>query len=221
MTNILYNENCFDIMQIEIEKGTKFDLILCDSPYGIGYQSNMKKNKDLPMFYDRNLAWLPKWLNFAHKLLKDDGHIYLFAPQQRIDVWKQEFENFFICKNLIVWNKKAFGMGDLYGQFAPSYEFILFGCKEQGKKLNGKRECDVWEFSKVRSSEHPTQKPYDLIKKIVLKSTNESDFVFDGFAGTNITGLVCKDFGRNYIGCELYDEHYNNAKRKSLKYFEL
>lgn len=204
--------DCLEIMNEIPEKSV--DLILTDCPYGFGYQSNMKKNKDLPMFYDRNTSWLNEWLYKANKILKDTGHLYMFAPVQKIDEFKQKIENFFIIKNILVWDKKGFGMGDLYGQYAPSYEFIIFAVKEQGKKLNGKRERDLLSFNKCKPELHPTQKPVELLKYLIEKSSNENDTVLDPFMGSGSTGVAAKELNRNFIGIELDEKYFNIAKER-------
>lgn len=193
------------------------DCIITDSPYGFGYQSNMKKNKDLPMFYDRNTSWLNEYLYKANNILKDDGHLYMFAPVQKIDEFKQKIENFFIIKNILVWDKKGFGMGDLYGQYAPSYEFIIFAVKEQGRKLNGKRERDLISFAKTKCELHPTQKPVDLLEYLITKSTNENDIVLDTFMGSGSTGVACMNTNRNFIGIELDQKYFEIAKERIYK----
>lgn len=207
--------DCLEIMNEIPEKSV--DLILTDSPYGFGYQSNMKKNKDLPMFYDRNTSWLNEWLYKANKILKDDGHLYMFAPVQKIDEFKQKIENFFIIKNILVWDKNGFGMGDLYGQYAPSYEFIVFAVKEQGKKLNGKRERDLLSFNKCKPELHPTQKPVELLKYLIEKSSNENDTVLDPFMGSGSTGVAAKTLNRKFIGIELDEKYFNIAKERIEK----
>lgn len=212
MKTTLYKGDCLEIMCDIPDKSV--DCILTDSPYGFGYQSNMKKNKDMPMFYDRNTSWLNEWLYKANKVLKDDGHLYMFAPVQKIDVFKQKIENFFIIKNILVWDKKGFGMGDLYGQYAPSYEFIIFAVKEQGRKLNGKRERDLLSFAKATNDLHPTQKPVDLLEYLICKSTNDGDIVLDPFMGSGSTGIACKNTNRNFIGIELQDNYFEIARER-------
>lgn len=208
----LYNADCLEKMKDIPNKS--IDCIITDSPYGFGYQSNMKKNKDLPMFYDRNTSWLNEWLYKANKVLKDDGHLYMFAPVQKIDEFKQKIENFFIIKNILVWDKKGFGMGDLQGQYAPSYEFIIFAVKEQGRKLNGKRERDLLSFPKTKCELHPTQKPVELLEYLIEKSTNEGDVVLDPFMGSGSTGVACVNTKRHYIGFELDKNYYDIACKR-------
>ncbi len=208
----LYKGDCLELLKPLTEESV--DCIITDPPYGIGYQSNMKKNKDLPMFYDRNTAWLSEYLYKAYRVMKKDAHLYMFCPQQKIDEFKQKIESFFILKNILVWNKGGFGMGDLEGSYAPSYEFILFAVKEQGRKLNGKRERDVLNYNKVKPDYHPTQKPIDLIEFLIEKSTNEGDVVLDTFMGSGSTGVACCRKNRNFIGMEISDEYFNVAKQR-------
>lgn len=208
----LYNGDCLTIMPNLADESV--DLIITDSPYGFGYQSNMKSNKDLPMFYDRNTHWLNEFLFVANKKLKKTGHLYMFAPTQKIDEFKQKIENFFIIKNILVWDKQGFGMGDLYGQYAPSYEFIIFAVKEQGKKLNGTRERDVLQYKKTKCQYHPTEKPVDLISHLIEKSSNENDTILDPFMGSGTTGVACKRLNRNFIGIELDEKYFNIAKER-------
>ncbi len=208
----LYNGDCLELLKNIQDESV--DCIITDPPYGIGYQSNMKKNKDLPMFYDRNTAWVSEYLYKAYRVMKKDAHLYMFCPQQKIDEFKQKIESFFILKNILVWNKGGFGMGDLEGSYAPSYEFILFAVKEQGRKLNGKRERDVLNYGKAKPEYHPTQKPIDLLEFLIEKSTNEGDIVLDTFMGSGSTGVACRRKNRRFIGMEISDEYFNSAKQR-------
>ena len=58
---------------------------------------------------------------------------------------------------------------------------------------------------------HPTQKPLNLIKELILLSSNENDLIYDGFIGSGTTAIACIDENRNYIGSELDKEHYKKA----------
>lgn len=52
-------------------------------------------------------------------------------------------------------------------------------------------------------NEYPTQKPKELIKRIVLASSNENDLVADFYLGSGTTAEVCKDLNRRFIGCDI------------------
>ena len=54
---------------------------------------------------------------------------------------------------------------------------------------------------------HPTQKPFDLIKRIVLTSSNAGDLVCDPAMGTGTTMKVCEVHDRNFVGAEIAAEY--------------
>ncbi len=63
---------------------------------------------------------------------------------------------------------------------------------------------------------HPTQKPEELIRRIVLSSSNEGDFVIDPFSGSGTTLVVAEQLNRKWAGCDLSEE-YNNWAIKRLE----
>lgn len=76
----------------------------------------------------------------------------------------------------------------------------------------GKQMRSVWAIGTPKSIEknfgkHPTQKPEDLLKRIVVASTNKGDLVLDPFSGSATTGIVSHLFGRKYIGIEMEKEY--------------
>ncbi|MCB5270590.1 MAG: site-specific DNA-methyltransferase [Candidatus Cloacimonetes bacterium] len=56
---------------------------------------------------------------------------------------------------------------------------------------------------------HPTQKPEELLRKLIFASTNKSDLVLDPFSGSGTTLVVAEQLGRRWIGCDL-DAEYNS-----------
>ena len=50
---------------------------------------------------------------------------------------------------------------------------------------------------------HPTQKPEELLRKLILASSNESDLVIDPFSGSGTTLVVAEQLGRRWLGCDL------------------
>ncbi len=70
-----------------------------------------------------------------------------------------------------------------------------------------KKYKKLWEEKYNSKCKHPTMKPYELIRRLIECSTNENDIVLDTFMGTGMTGRVCKDMNRNFLGCEI-DKQY-------------
>jgi len=54
---------------------------------------------------------------------------------------------------------------------------------------------------------HPTQKPEELLRKLILASSNEGDLVIDPFSGSGTTLVVSKQLNRRWMGCEINPEY--------------
>jgi site-specific DNA-methyltransferase (adenine-specific) len=61
---------------------------------------------------------------------------------------------------------------------------------------------------------HPTQKPVQLIRKLVLASSNPGDLVVDPFAGSGTTALVAELHGRRWVSCDLDPGYLEIARRR-------
>ena len=81
---------------------------------------------------------------------------------------------------------------------------------------NQKLHHSVWNYEITEKTIHPTQKPLDLIKNIILHSSNEGDLVLDYCAGSGTTGVACINLNRNYILIEK-EPKYVNIIRERLK----
>ena len=84
------------------------------------------------------------------------------------------------------------------------------------KKVPG----NVWNFNRVRFlmdeyENHPTQKPEELLERIILASSNPGDVVLDPFSGSFTTSCVAIKNNRNAIGIELNDEYYKIGIRRT------
>lgn len=62
--------------------------------------------------------------------------------------------------------------------------------------------------------EHPTQKPYRLMEKLILLATNENETILDPFMGSGSTGVACMLKKRNFIGCEIDKEYFEIAESR-------
>ena len=61
---------------------------------------------------------------------------------------------------------------------------------------------------------HPTQKPIELIEKLLITYTNEGDMVLDNTMGSGSTGIACINTNRNFIGIEKDDKYFEIAKKR-------
>ena len=61
---------------------------------------------------------------------------------------------------------------------------------------------------------HPTQKPEELLRKLVLAASHEGDLVIDPFSGSGTTLVVAEQLGRRWMGCELNAEYNEWAMQR-------
>ena len=91
-----------------------------------------------------------------------------------------------------------------------------------GKKTNpvwtpnplGAKPKDVFEVPTTcngmgEKTKHPTQKPEELLRKLVLASSKVGDVILDPFSGSGTTLVVAEQLQRLWIGCEM-NEEYNS-----------
>lgn len=190
-----------------------FDLLLTDPPFGMEFQSSRRKEKHLKIENDDNLVWLPKWIENIKRVMKKDAHLYIFCSFHKIEVFKNEIQKHFKVKNILIWEKNNHGSGDLFGDYAPKYEMILF-CSNGEKKLNGKRNSNIIKAKKTSNENHPTEKPINLLEYLIEKSTNKKDVVLDTFGGSFSTAFACHNTDRDFVGCEINIDYYNSAIKR-------
>ncbi|NMC84305.1 MAG: site-specific DNA-methyltransferase [Anaerolineaceae bacterium] len=74
---------------------------------------------------------------------------------------------------------------------------------------------DVIEFSNRNGkSLHPTQKPLELLRWLVLTYTNPGELVLDPFAGSGTTLVACQETGRNALGFERAAEYVDVIRQR-------
>lgn len=214
------------------------DMIFADPPYflsGDGITCNAGKmvsvkkgNWDEKIDIDRKHKFNRKWIRLCKEVLKDNGTLWISGTMHNIYSigMALEQEGFKIINN-ITWKKLNPPPNISCRAFTHSTETVIWAKKDMKKSKhkfnydvmkelnNGKQMKDVWETSLTKPSEkkygkHPTQKPIELLKRIILASTDENDLILDPFSGSGTTGIVANKLNRKYIGIE-----------KEIEYLEL
>lgn len=195
---------CGDSTMIDdVEKlmnGEKADMVFTDPPYGYKYQSNHQSQHDMLKNDDKILDFLP----ICHAFMENNSAIYVCTSHQVVDKWKPLVEENFKYKNMIIWKKNNWSMGDLKGSFAGQHEIILFAHKGS-VTLEGKRDSDIWEFNRVAPDLHPTMKPVELVEYAISKVM--CNRVLDLFMGSGTTLIASEKSNRACYGME-FDEKY-------------
>ncbi len=225
-------------------KDKTFDMIFADPPYflsndGItcsgGKMVSVNKGSwDKALSVEEKHEFNRKWIRECYRILKDDGTIWISGTLHNIYSigMALEEEGFKIINN-ITWQKTNPPPNLACKTFTHSTETVLWAKKDlKGikykfnyqlmKEMNGNKQMkDVWTTSLTKPSEkkfgkHPTQKPLELLEKIILASTNENDLILDPFSGSGTTGIAANMLGRNYVGIDL-DKSYLDI---SIKRYE-
>jgi site-specific DNA-methyltransferase (adenine-specific) len=232
---MLHNKDCLELLHT-IEDNS-IDLILTDPPYFIGYDGgkgwdNQWKSKE------QYLEWCRKWTSECVRVLKDKRMLLVFGTlktdtflEYKLDVLNS-FDQM-KSQNEIIWSYNWGGRSK--DNFARKHEFVwsyskgsdfLFNADsvrvERKTKTNirtgkpfekGTIPTCVWEKNNHTTSKeycgwHPTQKPIELLERMILAYTNEGDTVLDIFSGSGSTMIACSRTKRNFIGSELDSDYY-------------
>jgi site-specific DNA-methyltransferase (adenine-specific) len=238
----IHNKDCFKYLP-KIDNDS-IDCIITDPPYflsndGITCKSgkmvsvnkgDWDKGNDFDDVYQFNAGWIKE----SYRILKPGGTLWVSGTYHNIYIIGSiisSFKDFRILNN-ITWVKTAPPPNLSCRFFTHSTETILWVRKGQKTKHHfnydlmksyndGKQMKDVWIMGRPKKDEkkfgkHPTQKPEEIIERMIHASTQENDIVLDMFNGSGTTGVVCARNNRNYIGIES-DKSYCELSRKRIK----
>lgn len=210
------------------------DMIFADPPYflssgGITCQSGQmvsvnKASWDISRQINEIHTFNQQWLEACYRILKPNGTIWVSGTYHNIysiGFAMQELE--YKLLNNITWYKRNAPPNLSCRYFTHSTETVLWARKSEKAKHyfnyelmkssnNNKQMRDVWDIPTVppREKKHgkfPTQKPLELLKRIILASTQENDIVLDPFNGSGTTGIAATILNRSYIGIDLEEEY--------------
>ena len=208
--NKIYQGDCLELLKgLDNES---IDLILTDTPYGINFKSNMDSKQRFDYIEnDDNLDFFEPFIKEAFRILKNDSCLFLFCRFDNYPYFYQTvIKNGFKVKNCLIWekNKALGGLGDMESSFLNNYEFVLFAMK--GRRILFKDRLGR-EFGLIKDSSisnpmqllYPTQKPLNILRKLIKITTNENDLVLDCFCGSGSTCCASKQIKRNFIGIDI------------------
>ena len=200
------------------------------------YSGEWDKSMSIDEKFDFNLRWLQE----VCRILKSGGTVFVSGTMHNIYTIGYILEKIgYRILNSIVWKKKSPKPSVSGRILCPSTEIILWAAKsgetytfnydylkntpwpeDRFKKL-GSQMRDVWDIDRARSSEqqegkHPTQKPFDLLKRIILAASKEGDIILDPFAGSCTTAVAAKVYNRQAIMLEK-DKKYCDIGVKRLE----
>ena len=176
------------------------------------------------------------WLKECHRVLKPNGAIWVIGSYHNIFRLGKTLQDLgFWILNDVIW-RKTNPMPNFRGRrFTNAHETLIWAAKspkskyqfnyDSMKMLNEDLQmrsdwtlpiCNGQERLKDKAGKkiHPTQKPENLLSRVILATTKPGDVILDPFFGTGTTGAVAKRLGRHYIGIEQDITYAENAKKR-------
>ena len=216
--------DCLELMKLIPDKSV--DLVIIDPPYEIkggksGGCFGRDKRKYHSEIYDTELD-----LGISNIVLDElirimkKCNIYIWCNKNQLRQYIDYFEDRGNNIELLTWHKTN-PVPTCNNKYLSDTEYILF-FRENGVKIYGtyatKKKYYVTPTNKTDKEKygHPTIKPLEIVKNLVINSSKENDIVLDCFMGSGTTGVACKKLNRNFIGIEL-DENYFNIARKRIE----
>jgi len=250
----IYNKDC--ISNTSNFSENSIDLIICDPPFGIQeskFDQHYKRKKNIVNGYQeapKNYYQFSKeWITEAKRILKLNGSMYIISGWSNIDIIGSVLKELdFFIKNKIIWH---FNFG-VYTKrkFVSSHYEIYYVTKEKKSKPTFNTHCrysfqskdsnglsllykdlqSVWNIPKEYQPgkiKNQNKLPEQLIKKILLYSSNKGDKVCDFFLGNFTTAVVSKKLGRIPVGYEINKEIFDigveklkNTKEEAIEKIE-
>jgi site-specific DNA-methyltransferase (adenine-specific) len=227
----LFQGDCLDIMPLIPDKSVQ--LILADLPYGttackwdsiIDLDLLWKQYKRI--MTDNGAIVLTASQPFTTKLISSNYEMFRYEW-----VWEKTlFSNFALVKkqpaklheNILVFYKKQPIYNPQMQEGKPYTDKprkrtmgVINDAIGTKKAIDNKGErypSSVQKFSNGNNkTEHPTQKPLELIKYLILTYSNENDMVLDNTMGSGTTCLAAKKLNRKFIGIEKEPKYYEIA----------
>lgn len=225
--------DCTYVLDDLINEGVKVDLIITSPPYNLGMTDRGIENRQVVVLYDGYkdnmnfddyFCWQVNILNKCYDLLSDRGLLYYNHKERHIDgryfnpiniVEKSKFNPL----QTIIWNR-AGGVNFNIGRYVNCYEQIVvaYKCNKQYMKVSSEYEkyFDVWNIPPTRNYMQVATFPLEIPDRIIggYLSEYKDITVLDPFMGSGTTGVSCKKFGVNFIGIEINDDYFKNAKQR-------
>jgi site-specific DNA-methyltransferase (adenine-specific) len=191
---------------------------------------------------EKDFEFHKQWITACKRVLKPSGTLWISGTYHSIYEcgFACQVAGFHIL-NDIAWFKPNASPNLSCRYFTASHETLIWARKDKKAKhifnyqlmKNGEWGNDflkkphmqmrsVWAIGTPKTAEkifgkHPTQKPEELLKRIVLASTNKGDTVLDPFTGSSTTGIAAYTNGRKFIGIDTEKKYLD----VSVKRFEV
>lgn len=240
----LYNDNFQNFKKYGIPKA---QLVIADIPYNLGanayasnpmwYEGGDNKNgesrKAGKAFFNSDGNFnIAEYFHFCNRLLKKEPKergkapaMIVFCAFDQIPTVIQYGKKHGFQHNYPLVFVKNYSAQVLKANMkivgATEYAIVLYRDKLPKFNNNGKMVFNWFEWRRDNSKEypkiHPTQKPVNLLKRLIEIFTDPGDVVIDPVAGSGATLRACMETGRNGYGFEIMRDMCAKAQETMLK----
>ncbi len=219
-----FDENTFDCIFADPPYLLSNNGFTCHS----GKRISVNKGKwDISKGAEKDFEFHREWLKECKRVLKPTGTIWISGTYHSIYLCGSLLQLLgFKILNDICWYKPNAPPNISCRYFTSSHEMLIWAKKDKKVKhyFNYKlmksgtwvedklkkpemQMRSVWSITSPKKKEkelgkHPTQKPMDLLKRIILASTKEGDLVLDPFCGSSTTGIAAYLLNRRFVGID-------------------
>ena len=190
---------------------------------------------------DADFEFHLKWIEACKRVLKDNGTIWISGSYHSIYQCGFALQKLgYHILNEISWYKPNAAPHLACRMFAAAHETLIWARKSKkakhyfdykamkhgewgsdAMKKQDKQMRSVWAINTPRPNEkihgkHPTQKPVDLLERIVVSSTQRGDIVLDPFTGSSTTGVATYKHKRKFVGFDT-EKKYLRVSQKRIQ----
>ena len=218
----LYLGDCLEILPTL----DPVDAVVTDPPYKLtsggktpggmkGGWIDTYDNKGAPVHCD--VTW-QQIMDGLFSALKTNADAYVMANDKNMnEALNAASKAGFRFHNLLVWDKRTAVANRWY---MKNCEFVLYLYRGAAKRINDAGSKQLYSVPQRDASDHPTEKPPELMGHYIGNSTQRGQAVLDPFMGSGTTGVACAKLGRKFIGIELEPKYFDIACERIRKAYD-
>lgn len=194
---------------------------------------------DVSKGFEDDYAFHYRWMEACRRVLKPHGTLWVSGTYHSIYQCGHALQSLgYHILNDISWFKPNAAPNLSCRFFTASHETIIWARRDKKAKHTFNYELmkdgswpedklkkpstqmrSVWSIGTPRTEEkkygkHPTQKPLELLKRIVLAGSHKGDVILDPFTGSSTTGLAAVAHGRKFVGIDLEKKYLDLSVKR-------
>lgn len=207
------------------------DLVVTDPPFNIASKGKLtirdgklvstmeafgKWDVFHPFDYD---VLIMQVISECYRVLKKGGSMYMFTARENSGFFiRHALARGFTYRNQLALVKTPQLPSFSKTNWRSGFELCMYLTKGPAKTFNflSQRELvnvhTYWIGQK--KTKHPTEKPLEFTKRLVMVSSNPGELVLDPFMGSGTTAKACVETGRDYVGFERDADYIRMAKER-------